>query len=325
MFIWKTWVLGLHAFTFVLTCQAQCVLSAMDDTEAEVISCLTACSCAEIQIPDGVTVNMNGNWDLTGQGALTFTIQGNGSLVFDGAELLSMAPSSMLVVENTGNTAALDQTGSPAVTRLSIGIQNYTGDQFSAIIAAGGADESGPLPVELLFFEAATDDTGVVLSWATASEMDFDFFTIERSFDGLSFEDIGMVKGRGSIDARADYSFQDESPVSGRSYYRLKATDLDGSYEYFDVLRVDFKFIEKNELVAFPSPLGQNPLNVNLKFLPNGQGTLVLYDLKGQVIYKTLINQLENQLEIDSRLGKGIYLLKVVVGKDVLQRKIIKS
>ena len=83
--IYSTLVTLLMFIGVQLNVSAQCTLSAPTDTEAEVISCLSSCGCTEIVIPTGVTISMDGDWDLTGEGPITFTIQGSGSLVFSGA------------------------------------------------------------------------------------------------------------------------------------------------------------------------------------------------------------------------------------------------
>jgi hypothetical protein len=96
-----------------------------------------------------------------------------------------------------------------------------------------------PLPVELVSFTAEAQRQEVLCEWITASEWNNDHFTVERSADGLMFEAVGMVRSQGdSWDLRA-YSFTDKAPLPGLSYYRLRQTDLDGSFVHSNVVVVE--------------------------------------------------------------------------------------
>ena len=92
------------------------------------------------------------------------------------------------------------------------------------------------IPVELTSFTASTVDGNVVLNWITATELNNAGFQIERrkTTDERreDWESIGFVNGNGTSTETHTYSFADESPVAGKSYYRLKQIDFDGSFEY---------------------------------------------------------------------------------------------
>ncbi|MBI4946792.1 MAG: T9SS type A sorting domain-containing protein [Bacteroidetes bacterium] len=89
-----------------------------------------------------------------------------------------------------------------------------------------------PLPVELMSFTAACSKGTAKLNWSTASETNNDYFSIERSADGITYEAIGKVKGAGNSSMTTKYTFTDNAPPDGTSYYRLKQTDYNGSYTY---------------------------------------------------------------------------------------------
>lgn len=90
-----------------------------------------------------------------------------------------------------------------------------------------------PLPIELLSFSVNAGAESVLISWETATETNNDFFTIERSGNLESWEILGYVDGAGNSNRPLSYSFTDNMPLEGISYYRLKQTDFDGQYEYF--------------------------------------------------------------------------------------------
>ena len=66
----------------------------------------------------------------------------------------------------------------------------------------------------------------------TATEVNNDFFTVERTLDGITYEEILQMPGAGNSFSPITYIAYDNEPLPGTSYYRLKQTDYDGSYEY---------------------------------------------------------------------------------------------
>lgn len=117
------------------------------------------------------------------------------------------------------------------------------------------------LPISLLSFDATANQNQVNLSWATASEKNNDFFTIERTVDGIDFEEVGKVAGQGNSSLKNEYTFSDTRPKNGISYYRLKQTDYNGESEYFEVKSVN---IQKGDFVSnvYPNPAVMNRTTV---------------------------------------------------------------
>lgn len=96
------------------------------------------------------------------------------------------------------------------------------------------------LPIELLAFTARVNPSGVVLSWTTATEINNDYFTIERSNDLIMWEVLGFVGGSGTTSRAVSYSFADTQPLAGIGYYRMKQTDFDGQYKHYGPLAAHF-------------------------------------------------------------------------------------
>jgi len=96
-----------------------------------------------------------------------------------------------------------------------------------------------PLPVELLDFQAILRENWVELLWATASEKNNDFFTVERSQDALTFEELLEMEGVGDSEEVVNYQASDEVPLPGLSFYRLKQTDFDGTFTYSHLVSVN--------------------------------------------------------------------------------------
>lgn len=186
---------------------------------------------------------------------------------------------------------------------------NSNGDNFQGTVVltyTGGTltctyDAAGALPVDLLAFSAKKQDRDVVLYWATANEENNDYFTIEKSTDGRNFTTIGEVAGAGNSDNVIEYDFMDEKPAIGKNYYRLKQTDFDGAYEYFNIQTVDFK--GAGNVSIYPNPVTDR-LTVNTVDTENV--TVQIFNLMGQLV------QQSNQTSINlADIAKGTYFVKV--------------
>lgn len=95
------------------------------------------------------------------------------------------------------------------------------------------------LPVELTSFTANKIEEGIMLNWATATEKNNDYFTIERSSDAINWVVVDQVKGAGNSDIAIEYSYNDLKAGNGVNYYRLKQTDFNGRSVYSNLLTVD--------------------------------------------------------------------------------------
>ena len=101
-------------------------------------------------------------------------------------------------------------------------------------------DPGIPLPVELISFDAVQEGDRVRLQWSTASEVNNAYFTIERSADATGFDPLIEVPAEGSSSSIRNYSAYDDHPLRGFNYYRLKQTDLDGTFTYSHVAAIHF-------------------------------------------------------------------------------------
>ncbi|WKZ65774.1 MAG: T9SS type A sorting domain-containing protein [Flavobacteriales bacterium] len=108
------------------------------------------------------------------------------------------------------------------------------------------------LPVELLHFTVKVEGEHVLLSWATATELNNAGFHVERSSDGLRFEPIAEVEGMGTTQQLTSYETVDRAPLRGLSFYRLRQTDHDGTTMLSEVVAVEVKTAEA---VAYPNPV----------------------------------------------------------------------
>jgi len=184
--------------------------------------------------------------------------------------------------------------------------------------ALGTADGINVLPIELLSFIAKNiNNEEVLLEWATATETNNDFFTLERSIDGVNFEIIGTVDGAGNSSSTLHYSFVDDDPYGGISYYRLKQTDFDGSFAYSDLEAVEIQSDDKFDLNAVYASDG----GVRLIYTSeNPFLALEIFDMTGQLVHRQRIENKGNTL-IHPNIARGIYLLRLSNGSQMATEK----
>ncbi|MBL0742186.1 T9SS type A sorting domain-containing protein [Chryseolinea lacunae] len=214
-------------------------------------------------------------------------------------------------------------TANPQVTRTGVTLANLNN---SFHIGSGDPTDS-PLPVSLLFFKAAGEGHQVYLTWETATETDNAFFTIERSRDAKSFYTVGTVDGKGTTSVASRYSLWDNEPYAGRSYYRLKQTDIDGKETYFAVATVNLKMAEREFFSLYPVP-SSGEVFVDLKGMETGRELFVrIYTDQGREIYSLQNFKIETNaplsLNAGGELSPGIYLVRISSGLDVRVQKMV--
>jgi hypothetical protein len=109
---------------------------------------------------------------------------------------------------------------------------------------------SAPLPIELKDFSALCKDKQITISWATITENNNDYFTLERSIDGFNWAEIAAVDGAGTVSTPSFYEYKDyDFTKDAVNYYRLKQTDFNGLFEYFQIVYVSNVGIKKGGIL----------------------------------------------------------------------------
>jgi hypothetical protein len=180
------------------------------------------------------------------------------------------------------------------------------------------------LPVELLSFDAKATNSNCILHWETASEINNDYFIIQRSVDGNTFEDIGKVKGAGNSTSIIDYTYIDKNPVCSTCYYRLNQVDFDGKSSLSKIIRVNF---ESSEFALSGTVVDYENNSIKI-YLNSNRDENVVYricDLPGRIISlgsKTTGKGI-NTIEIDTKyFSHGIYFLSLSNEEKILSEKI---
>jgi hypothetical protein len=138
------------------------------------------------------------------------------------------------------------------------------------------ATPANPLPIVLEWFKASvTNENKVLVEWRTASEIDNEFFDVERTDYTLDFKSIGRINGAHNSSKANDYAFVDFFPLSGISYYRLKQTDVDGTFTYSKVVSV---MRGEDPFIVFPNPSDKGWITFNRKM------DVVIFNQLNQVV-----------------------------------------
>lgn len=279
---------------------------------------------AQIIILSGGSFTITGNGNMTGNGKITVDI--GGELNVSGN--LNVGGSGDMTINGTVN----------------VGGNFYNGDNNGNIICGTGELNVGSgappvgwdddncnsivLPIELMYFMAEPQNEVVNLYWSTVSENNNDYFTVERSFNGIDFEDVGIVDGAGNSAAVLNYALADDKPLRGISYYRLRQTDFDSSVTRSHTIAVDRNTGAEQEISVFPNPAeaGAN-LTLNLSGFEGEEVTISLFDVSGRVLYTIAFPVRERYRSIALAPGKslaaGTYLVTVSSPKLFSGRNII--
>jgi hypothetical protein len=232
------------------------------------------------------------------------------------------------------NGTAWEKLGSATPSVPSSGTTNYqvgyTGVTNFSPFTIGNA---GALPIELISFNGYAKGSTNVLNWSTATERNNREFAIERSLNGVDFDNIGSVKGSGNSAVVRNYTFTDKVPPlstlpTGRqvSYYRLRQIDFDGIETVSKAITISRNGIGKVAISKVYPSVTTNYLTLDLS--TNGNTSLTVSDLMGRVIStKSLgdnVGTLIQNLDV-SQLARGLYFVTLQSGGTRLTEKFEKQ
>lgn len=266
-------------------------------------------SGGSLTLPLDASVTGNGDITIEPGGAMVIPgdldISGNGNVTVDGT--LTVGGDI-----NTSGSGTLCGTG----TVILGGGTSGSGVCGTVTIIPGGAG----LPIDLISFTAEPSDNQVMLNWVTGSERDNEYFTVERSTNGLSFEGILEVPGAINSTETLEYSAYDDNPINGLAYYRLRQTDLNGDYDISEIVAVDMSVenVMNDDCVLSVNP---NPCQGNCAVMlsncpENAMNTIVVdvIDASGNKVashvpMRDFNGSFNFQIDKDNNLRPGIYIV----------------
>lgn len=229
-----------------------------------------------------------------------------GTLTFQTGKKIDMACGSHVYIVPGGQITGGGGGGSSNL----INICNAT------VWTAGSGTASGPdcfpitdprcsafLPIELLYFKASICNKDVCLNWATATETNNNYFTVEKTQDGFNIVTVGHVPGSGTTSIMHTYSLIDDNPFHGTSYYRLKQTDYDGKFSYSGWVAVDYEFS------IYPNPNNGDVFYIDTPpSYIGGPVTVDVYDVTGRKIHTEHVPVAGIVIEVRTgKIANGMY------------------
>jgi hypothetical protein len=169
-----------------------------------------------------------------------------------------------------------------------------------------------PLKVKMTSFYGESSNKKAILKWSTVNEDHMDHYEIQKSTDGINFEDRGLVKAEGKMEN--NYSFTDNNLSEKTAYYRLKEVEQDNTMTYSAIIALRTKETPAFSLDIYPNP-ANSPNSLRVHFNTSGEKEevmLVLEDIMGKNYFsKVLIVETDSDYSIENtqNLNPGIYLV----------------
>jgi hypothetical protein len=265
-----------------------------------------------IVIPSGITVTITETVDLTGCPPVFILVQG--TLFFQSGKKMNLPAGSVVYMEPPSGSLQGGGGGGNS-NWITIGGTEYWN--------AGDGNLTGPavlcaacsLPIELISFTTTLIGDFVAIEWSTASELNNDYYVIQRSADGFNWQSIDTADGAGNSSWQIDYSREDRSPLLGLSYYRLKQVDFDGAFSYSDLQVVSNGNFFSNQqlLVLSGQSVTQHNIVIYFSEAITGPVDLVVATIHGSVIVRET-RVLEDEqwivITVDQALASGVYVIK---------------
>ena len=198
---------------------------------------------------------------------------------------------------------------------------------FSRFALANGSGGDNTLPVELVEFTAIQENTAVRVEWTVTAEINNDYWEIERSYDGVTWEVIQQIPSKGNIASERTYTFYDIEAFEGEVYYRLQQYDVDGQSSGSEIEQIDFddevpSFMESEELfLVYPNPADKQ---VTVLCSEQSFSAIQVFDLLGREVTSKVSfkSDGERRWVVDvSRLKRGWYLFECGVYSQKLLKK----
>lgn len=263
--------------------------------------------------PTGIFSRFDREWKVTNT---NFTNDFSLEIEWDSIGTFSLSDLRLLV-DTDGDFSNATVYASPSVT-FGIGSIIISGIDNSMIplnstryITIGSISISTPLPIKLIDFTAEAIDNQIVeLYWKTATEINNDYFEIERSKNGTDWRTISQIKGNGNSSTPISYTIMDNTPLNDISYYRLKQTDFNGKTYYLETRSVKITNKFDTQVTVFPNPL------LGIITITGSEIELEqfkIYNSRGQDVTELVIEVSNNKTEIELdllNLDAGIYYLR---------------
>lgn len=195
-------------------------------------------------------------------------------------------------------------------------------DAFGCVTDNFTITTSGPLPVKIRDYDVKLVSGKVVVTWTSTEEINNDHYTIERSANGRDFTQVGTVSGAGNSSILRYYSFTDNQPMIGTSYYRLSQTDFDAHTEYLNVKRVVNEKLKDFEVKTLSGY--SNRLVLQISSQQQAVYAISIVDINGRRVKNETVNLSQGNTRREYTLVPGVYIWEVKNSRgDAMLQKVV--
>jgi hypothetical protein len=177
-----------------------------------------------------------------------------------------------------------------------------------------------PLPIELISFEGQSHEGHIILTWVTASEINNDYFSLERSSNGSDFVSLGKVSGSVNSMVKKEYNYSDRNNTAGIYYYRLFQTDRDGNKKKVSELSLTIKRVG---LILSNFYFEENFLNLDLSDSYDGVKKIVIFDVLGREINSLETVEKTIKIPLNHMANETLYFIQITSGTDRIMKKVV--
>ena len=179
------------------------------------------------------------------------------------------------------------------------------------------------LPVSLLFFNGYHEEARNFLEWKSTQEINLLGFEVQRSQNKATWKNIGFLEAKAEQNEVAHYQYIDDYPLPRNNYYRLLKRDMDGGYQYSQIINIPGASVSEQNLLVWPNPVNGDRLTVQISQLTESGMIFQLLDYTGNLVWETKLENLVTELEIPT-LPSGLYMALVRSGSIIQVRKVVK-
>jgi hypothetical protein len=278
-------------------------------------------------VPSGVEARLERVWrvsEVRTSGAGTNV--GNIDIQFDLAGLGPITPTDLtLLIDSDNDGSFTDETPIVGATLVEGDIYQFTGVsdiRNNRRFTIGTSNLSiTPLPIELLSFTARVESSDQVrLEWETATELNNDYFTLEYATSDFVWKKFATIDGAGTSNSSLSYTHLHSNPPSGVVYYRLKQTDYDGQFEYFDPVSVNLETASVNTVLIYPNPAVSQ---ITVEGDETELQDLRIFNMLGQDVTHLAVIQIINKQTVRinlERLNAKNYIIRTRTNAEILYK-----
>lgn len=238
---------------------------------------------------------------------------------FTGWTLRSVIPKSALTGVCLDTTIIINDA---SATRVMFRFERALNSDVDSIVVTSVL----PLPVKFTGINATLIGNSVRINWETATEVNIAGYHVERSFNGKDFSIIANTPVKENGTGIKNYSWVDNTPLNGVSYYRIKAMEKDGQFSYTGIVKVNTSSTKVDVNIA-PNPVRNGDLNIQLSSIAKGNYSIRVINNMGQIVFTGKISteggSLTQSFKLPSTVRAGIYTLQVTGNELNLNRKIV--